>query len=225
MIPRGKRLRLVGCVASASAVIFVQFGYATAGTVIAPGGAPPVAFPLPPPAPAIGSKFVPPTRIIPGQPIPVSSVHEIESCRFGIGNWLLQPNPVFVQDSLGGGAGGIGNDHLHWRQCVNFVQPPGRGFYTIYYIFGANPWGVAPPAALVDSQLTGSFGGSVYSPMLPEPMPVKTYSYLVVLTDSEGKVRDVIDPLLIVGVDPPGDPICPIQISRPECGPGGGEEN
>lgn len=161
---------------------------AQAGPYVAPPGAPPVAAPVPA-TPAIGSQFVPPPFVASTVPTPVTTIWEIGICRFGPGAWVAD-DPAVIQN-------GIGRDVLRFRLCLNFVPSSGG---SVYVVFGANPWGFPPEVSVPVGQAPFALGGSSYIPIdIPEPPPLGTWAFLVVLTTPGGTVLDVLDPVLVTG--------------------------
>jgi hypothetical protein len=161
---------------------------AEAGPYVAPPGAPPVASPTPT-TPALGSTFTPPPSIPSTVATPVSTIWEIDICRFGQGAWVAN-DPAVIQD-------GIGRDLLNFRLCLNFVPSSGA---NVYVVFGANPWGFAPEVSAQVARAPFTTGGSSYLTIdIPQPQPTGTWGYEVVLTSAAGTVVDVLDPVLVAG--------------------------
>jgi len=162
---------------------------AEAGPFTIPGGAPPLVAPLPPTnSSAIGSLYVPPPSGPVGVCAPVCTQWEIDVAHLGSGVWVAN-DPVVIQDSPF-------PDVLHFRLPLNSVPPIGAvPPWFLYIEFGANPWGSPGPIAF---QLS-SFAAFLTTRPIPEPFPIGTWAYSVILTDSAGIVLDVLDPVLITG--------------------------
>lgn len=181
--------------------VWVSTGTSIAGPFTVPPNAPPLATPLPPGVPAVGSTFDAPMLVNESVAAPVSSVWEVDIGRTGPGAWIVQPDPVVVQDA-------IGVDHVHFRIALNFTPPIGAlPPWNVYVVMGANPWNFAPPIAFRLSSIDPFF----MSPPIPSipNFPSGSYAFNVVLTDSSNTVLDALDPLLIVDADfqAPAEPV------------------
>jgi hypothetical protein len=173
------------------AIALAMLGHGTraeAGPFTVPTGAPPLANPLPPVVPAIGSTFTPPPLVPEQICVPVCTLWEVGVGRLGPGNWVPD-DPVVIQDSPF-------RDQLHFRVPLNNVPPPGAlPPWSLFISFGANPWGFAAPFAFQMTSLSPFFT----TPAIPEPFAIGTWAYTLVLTNSAGVVIDALDPVLVTG--------------------------
>src|SRR5262245_44803860 len=104
--------RALGVLAIIVLTTLLEVRIAQAGPYVAPGGAPPVSSPLPEqamqslmpcfanPASCIGTPFIPPPVVNASVPTPVSSLWEMDICRFGQGQWVVN-DPAVIQDLIG----------------------------------------------------------------------------------------------------------------------------
>jgi len=161
---------------------------AEAGPFTIPVGAPPLVAPGPATtAAAIGSLYSPPPLAAGGICAPVCTLWEVGVGHLGPGVWAAD-DPVVIQDTPF-------RDVLHFRIPLNNVPPLGPvSAWFLYVEFGANPWGPAPVAFRLSS-----ISPFFTTQPIPEPFPIATWAYSLVLTDASGIVLDVLDPLLITG--------------------------
>jgi hypothetical protein len=210
-----------------------------AGPIAAPPGFPLVP-PAPPPAPAIGSRFVPtqflatsslPTGGWPGPALSAFPWIEINRTGATPGS-LTATDPVL--EAMGLNVPSLRMDRLVIRTPhLGFAWPTaqsGRVGGQLWLVFGNSPLG--PNLILQGPRAFPSFAGAplgslvTVSPVMTPGFffvnaPPKSYAFDIILTDLDGVVRDVLDPLMIVGGVPPNmTPTFPIAHWILEVPPG-----
>jgi hypothetical protein len=223
-------------------VMFLGINLAQPGPYLAPGGAPATALPLPPGPPSIGTTFTPAAagiaQILEAGVDAITTLHVIDICRFstplappfnlapgtftgtGGGGWIID-DPRFIQQ-------GIGINQIQFRLCLNFDPGLGAGLlsnpspfpWTLWIVMGANPFGLTPPIAMklgaIDCCAPDPFFNT---PAIPTPFSPATYGYSLILTSGATAlptVIDVVDPIIVTGVEPPAP-----TGRRPRCIPTG----